>query len=438
MNRELHHDFKANKMAKKELSGGTTRQESRREFLKSSALAAAALAFPAALSPFSIITRKATAQPGATDDPAVVTVRDTAAHSGSQINAGIAQVMLDEAVRRYTGLSNLGLAYKSLFPGISMNDVVGIKVNCINAQLSTHPPLVSALANGLQQMPFGTASFPANNIIIFDRSTSELQNAGYTLNTGTTGVRCFATNSSGIGYNSSVTLNCAGTVQHPSRLLTDHCDWLINFAVMKNATGCGLTMTLKNAYGYVSAPSAMHGTLCDPYIPAVNQQVRDVLAVTEALFIVDGIFGSYTGGPMGSPNFTWDGIILGQDRVAVDAVGRSILASYGCPTLAASVHVDTAAQAPYSLGTANLAQIQQVNVMNPSQSVEDLDVQWGGSDVHLDWSAPEYTGQFTVLRADNPDMAGASPLATVSGNAYTDPGAVNAAMKYFYRVVKTW
>jgi uncharacterized protein (DUF362 family) len=330
----------------------------------------------------------------------------------------------------------VGDAYKSLFLGIGLTSIIGVKVNCINPSLSTHPIVVEALTNGLQEMTFSGMPFPANNIIVWDRTSSELQAAGYTINSGTVGVRCFGTNT--VGYNNAVALNCAGYTEYPSRILTDYADYLINVAVMKNAGGCGLTMTLKNNYGCINAPSQLHDTFCDPYIPAVNQQLRDVLDVQESLYIVDAIFGCVSGGPTGPPNLIYDGILLSQDRVAADAVGRSILDEYGCLTLAGSVHVDTASQAPYNLGISNLDLISRVDVLNPSAPVQNLRDEPSGNDIRLIWSAPAYTGFFIVQRSLDPNFATFQQIAQVSANQYLDVGALLTAEKYFYRVVKTW
>jgi uncharacterized protein (DUF362 family) len=406
----------------------------RRTFMGAAASAAAALSLP--VKPFFIISRSAAAADHLRD-ARVVIVRDMAAHSGSQIVSSVAQVIMDEAIRRYTGLSDVGEAYRSVFPGVALDSVIGIKINCINTSVPTHPAVVAALTNGLQKMTFSGTPFPANNILIWDRTQWELQSSGYTINTGSTGVRCFATGTSGIGY-ATMYLNCNGSQQHPSRILTDYCDYLVNFSVMKNHTMAGVTFSLKNHLGSVHNPGGLHGGYGNPYIPALNAQIRDVLAVEETLFLVDSIFGIYTGGPGGSANMIYDGILISQDHVAVDAVGRSILQSYGCPTIGISGHVDTAAQAPYNLGTANLSLIEQINVMNPSRAVSNLSVIHSGADAVLNWSTPEYTGLFKVRRSLDPEFGTFTEIATVSGNSYTDVGAVNSSIKYFYRIVKSW
>jgi len=404
----------------------------RRKFLKAAAASAAAISLP--VGTFSILSRRSTAS-GLLDDPRVLVVRDMAAHTGSQIEADIVRVMMDEAIRRYTNIMDVGEAYRSVFPGISSDSVIGIKVNCINSSLSTHPMVVDALATGLQEMTFSGDPFPANNIIIWDRTTWELQNAGYTINSGSTGIRCFSSDS--VGYD-NMYLNCNGSYQHPSKILTEYCNYLISFGVMKNHGFAGVTFSMKNHYGSIQNPGGMHGNNCNPYVPSVNQQIRDVLGIQESLFIVDAVFGCYYGGPGGPPNMTYDGIILGEDRVAVDAVCRSILADHGCTTINISGYIDTAAQPPYSLGIADLSQIERVDVLNPSKPVENLMVIHNGSDAILEWSTPEYTGLFKILRSQDPEFNSYEEIATLSGNSYTDPQALTSVEKYYYRVLKTW
>ncbi len=404
----------------------------RREFIKSAAAAAVALSIPTG--PFHILSRTARGS-GPTDDPRIVVVRDSASNSGTQIQSSVTRVMMDEAIRQYTGMTDIGEAYQSVFPGISEESVIGIKVNCINSSLSTHPEVVNGLVNGLLEMQFGGTPFPMNNIIIWERSTWELQNAGYTINTGATGVRCFSNQYSGY---SNQTINVNGSNQHPSRIMTDYCDYLVSFAVLKNHSFGGVTFTMKNHYGSIQSPGSLHGGYCDPYVPALNQQIRDVLPIQETLFIVDGIFGCYYGGPGGSPNMNYKGIILGEDRVAVDAYCRDILADAGCPTLGMSGHVDTAAEPPYNLGTANLSQVDVVEVDDPSSAVDTVSVVHSDPDVILNWTTPEYTGLFKVQRSLDPQFASFEELGTTFETTYTDAGVLGLTEKYFYRVVKTW
>ncbi len=420
---------------KEEITSKNKKTLTRRDFLRSASLAAtAAVSLPATFGPFSILTKTAKAQ--SIDQIKVVVARDTATHQGSTILPDYTKILMDEAIRRYSAVFDVGEAYKSVLPRITTDSVIGIKVNCIYPDLSTHPEVVDALVNGLQQMRFDGEFFPANNIIIWDRTNADLQNAGYTINTGSEGVRCFGTDQ--VGFDYSVSLDCAGEVQHPSLILTEHIDYHIDFSVFKNAGGAGLTMSLKNNYGCIDAPWNMHGSNCDPYIAALNQQMRDVLDVQESLFIVDALFGCYFGGPMTPPNMEYNGIILGMDRVAVDSIGRSILEEYGCTSLANSIHVDTAASAPYNLGTNDLDEIHRVDIDSPSIPVSNLQVKTTDRDTLLSWSTPEYTGQFKILRSADPAFSNFDEIAITNATQFIDPNIIGPTRKNFYRVLKTW
>jgi uncharacterized protein (DUF362 family) len=410
----------------------------RREFLKSASIVATAAAALPAYSPFSIIARKAKAQPPPpnTDQVKVIVARDSATHEGSLIQTNYVKIVMDEAIRRLTAIFDTGEAYKSVLPDITLDKVIGIKVNCINSSLPTHPEVVDALIAGLLEMKVEGQPFPANNIIIWDRTNAELAATGYTLNTGTEGVRCFGTDQVGINYN--VPLNCNGYTQYPSMILTDYIDYHIDFAVMKNAGGSGLTMTLKNNFGCISAPWDLHASNCDPGIPAANQQIRDEVEVEESLFIVDAIFACTAGGPSGPPNLEYDGIIMGVDRVAVDSIGRSILEEYGCQTLAAATHVDTAAGAPYFLGSNDLNEIHRLDVNNPSEPVGDLVIRKTDSNILLRWTSSEYTGYYKVLRSPDPNFSHIEEIGMTRINEFMDRNIMSTAQKYFYRVLKTW
>lgn len=247
----------------------------------------------------------------------VVVVKDATATDYPSINQPVVQAMMDAGVKALTRRSDLGEAWKSFFPGIDRNSVISIKVNCINSSLSSHPEVANTIVNGLTQMDFSGNSFPENNIIIWDRTDWELSNAGYTLNDGASGVRCFGTNHSGVGYDTSYNMDIGGGISNPSRIITDLCDYMINLAVLKDHGTSGVTFCMKNHYGSVS-PVPNHSTRCNPYIPILNQLIRDQLGKREGVFVVDGLFGIYTGGPGGSPQIVWDGLIFSRDPVACD------------------------------------------------------------------------------------------------------------------------
>lgn len=332
----------------------------RRDFLKSTGLltGGALLSMPALADELRGQTNPA--------DPVsrVLVVRDSACTSGYNVNAPIVEIIVDTAIKRYTDIYNVGEAWMSLFPGITSNSVIGIKVNCINYRCSPRVETVQAILNGLTQMPV-TGGFDPNNVIVWDRTNYDLQRAGYTINTGAAGMRCFGTNQSGVGY-SNTTINVNGVSSRPSNILTDYIDYMINLAVIKDHGVSGATLCLKNHYGSVHNPGSLHGNACDPYLPALSAQFRDQLGDKEKIRIIDAIFGINSGGPSGSIDFIYNGIILGEDIVSVDRVGLDILVENGMTHAYQAHHIQTGSQAPYNLGNYELNMIERVDIENPS------------------------------------------------------------------------
>ena len=293
----------------------------------------------------------------------VVIIEDASATSGLTIDADVVQSMLNCGIMNLAGEYDVGEAWKAMLPGVSETSVIAIKVNCINSSLSTHPEVAYAVANGLQEMDFGGTPLPENNIIIYDRTNSELSGAGYTLNGSEIGLRCFGTDTSFAGY-STETYLVVNATQRLSTIVTEMADYIINISVLKNHTISGVTMCLKNHYGTCNRPDIMHGGRCSPYVPALNAlaPIRDRNAVN----ICDGLFGIATGGPMGAPQFAANTFIISRDIVAVDYQAREILAANGCNTIGISGHVDTAAADPYNLGTNDPAEMDVVTVSEPA------------------------------------------------------------------------
>jgi uncharacterized protein (DUF362 family) len=304
----------------------------------------------------------------------VVIVTDEGASSGSSIEGDVVQVMMDRGIMELTDETTVGAAWFSLFPGITPSSRIGIKVNCINRYCSSHPKVALTIAEGLAQMEVGKSNFPRNNIIIWDRTNGELTNAGYTRYIGSDPdtVRCLGTNQSGFGYDYDAPLAVQGKTCYPSSILAQHCDYLINLSVMKNHTMSGVTFSLKNHFGSIHNPSALHGsssTHCDPYVPELNQQIRDQLGGPQVLSICDAIFGISSGGPHGYPQFTYNGLLLSQDPVALDYQGMQILKDHDCMTTSIATHIATAASPPYNLGTNDPLQMDVRYITNPVTAV---------------------------------------------------------------------
>ncbi len=344
-----------------------SRPITRREFVRGISSAGLGLALTPALLNFHAESAYAAGNVGK-----VAVATSQGLTSGVLVNADVADQLLDAAMRMLTGKTTSGDAWKSLFPSLTKDDVIGIKINTI-AQLSTHREVIDAIVQNL--VGIGVSE---NNIIIWDRTDGELASSGYQINRGETGVRCFGTNND---YDNTV-YKVGGQSKRLSKILTQTCDHLINVPVLKDHSIAGVTLSMKNHYGSVNNPGSLHGNRCDPYIADLN----DTAPIREKtrLIVLDAALGVYNGGPLAGPQFQYNSIIVGQDPVAIDYHGLQIIdeerQSRGMRSVAdvgrPATWIETAAK--LGLGTMDPNEIQVIQA--EVQSVDTTDKRrttWG-------------------------------------------------------------
>jgi len=273
--------------------------------------------------------------------------------------------MVDTAVRKLTGLPNVGQAWEALFPAGHPNPdtTIAIKINLSygerdeeNDWSKTHCPfgpkiaLSDAIIDGLTQMLGGT--FPVENIVVFDVAyASEIRNK-FPLIQGYRPVK-----SDNMGRRKD---NISGTYrmhwvaprglfeipgdaprfvaapdypkeyQAPQRIIPPayQNDFTINIAIAKTHREGGITGVMKNTYGYTDNPVGTHGSgdqwryddspypgsrRCAPaFYQAVDEHSPTILNVLDALA------GVYHGGPLSGKGFLENTVAVSRDPVAID------------------------------------------------------------------------------------------------------------------------
>jgi len=295
----------------------------------------------------------------------VVVVEDESATSGNSINESAVQIMMDAGIKNLTGQSNVGEAWKSIMPNLDATGVIAIKVNCRSSALPTHPEVTNAVVEGLLQMKFDGVTFPENNIHIYDNFKAYFTESGYTLNTSSKGVRCYTTTS----Y-SSQSYSVNGSPQRICTLVKDTADYLINIGVLKNHSSmAGATLCMKNHFGTCERPRNMHINYGDPYIPALN--AIEPIKSKQCISILDALYGAAEGGPYGGPTFIANKILLSQDIVAVDYLGREMLEEQNSSTVSWASYIDSGVN--YGLGTNDPSQMDIINITNPTTGIANSD-----------------------------------------------------------------
>ena len=238
----------------------------------------------------------------------------------------IVKLMVDRAVCELAGKDSVAEAWGAF---IKPSDVVGIKVNSANAgTVSAQPCVVAAIVSGLV-----AAGVKENSIIVWDRSSRFLTEAGFTLNDSPQGVRCYGTDRGGKApgknapspFYESSGVAVADKQVFFSKILTTEITALINVPVVKDHIIAGVTCALKNNYGTIANPKDLHKNCCDPYVAALNASAP--LKEKTRLVMLDGLAALYNGGPPGKPEWRWrlNSIIASCDPVAVDAWALRVL-----------------------------------------------------------------------------------------------------------------
>ena len=292
----------------------------------------------------------------------VVVVSDGRAWSGpgwadADLDRGIVRQMLERAISDLTGQADELAALGSLFPGgLNAESRIGIKVNCVNDDLPSHPAVVLGLVDLLVE-----AGARPENIVVFDRMDADLADCGYAPNRGV-GLQVMGTDHSGVGYDEHPVTFSDGVLRF-SRILTEGCDHLINVPVLKNHEMAGVTLALKNHFGTIDRPMLLHGAdrSCCPGIAELN--ARPEIAGKTRLFLIDALFATYQGGLGSLPDFAPMAVLASQDPVAIDAVGQQLINAWrvieGLAPIDA-LHIRQAAER--GLGLADLQDLERLDV----------------------------------------------------------------------------
>ena len=225
-----------------------------------------------------------------------------------------------------TGSDNGAAAVGRLF---KTTDVVGIKLNCLGGpRLSPRPVVVNALVDLLV-----AGGLARERIILFERSSRELERAGFTIRRGGSGTRCYGTDNDYDRRPSE-----SGSIGSCfAKLVSETCTALISFGVVKDHDLAGVSAGLKNWYGVIHNPNKYHDHQCDPYVADVvnHPLIRSKLRLT----VLDGVVAQCHGGPAfrGSGLFPLARVAASVDPVAADLWAWKVIDAErlrrGMPTL---------------------------------------------------------------------------------------------------------
>jgi hypothetical protein len=212
---------------------------------------------------------------------------------GEALAPEIIHQMLDESITALTGLNDACEAWSILF---SPDEWIAIKVNTLFSQDCTHLSLVMAIVQSLQN-----AGIPPEQIILYDRWTHDLEQAGYPVNENGPGVRCH-------GANYTAGWMIADTDIGLVSVLLE-CDALINVPILTGVVfaGMGISFAISNHFG----------TELDTW-PSIKDRTRLVIGDILTADTYQSHYGRLVVG--GSK------LLMSFDPVALDTIGTQIAA----------------------------------------------------------------------------------------------------------------
>ncbi|MHC4273031.1 MAG: DUF362 domain-containing protein [Planctomycetota bacterium] len=295
----------------------------------------------------------------------VVIAHHPGAHDGSagrddvHLYADPVRMMVDEAVKAFTGADTVVEAWEQIIPDPTRK--VAIKINCQISGIFTKAKVVTPIADGLI-----ARGVPPDNIIIYDRHSTGFSYAGFVRNPSGPGVRVGVLSMGDFGGYSG-----HASMYEIAKLLIDEsgdfdCDYLINGPVCKALDGySGVTMSLKNHYGTCTPRHGdIHNEICR------TNELRAIRNKTR-LVVLDACYCEYKW--YNGRDQTWvdvvNKVIVSDDPVAVDYHGWQIIAGLRAahdmaPVSPYPYFIDYAADV-YGLGTNDPQQMEIIELELP-------------------------------------------------------------------------
>lgn len=215
------------------------------------------------------------------------------------------KTMVDDAIKLLTGQSDVGAAWKAIFPtSLSLTSKIAIKVpvGINSSRTAPHWCTVQAITEGLQKMLINNTAFPAANITIYDAAGSNnLNTCGFNA-INFPGLGGFVFGSYG-NYTDGAENN-ANPPTKPQYSTTLHdANYLINvFSPRGHGTYAeNFTLGFKNHFGTYERPGDHHSS------PDCGQFFRNMCCTgpvynKTVLLMCSGIYGQYeSNGPTGTP-----------------------------------------------------------------------------------------------------------------------------------------
>ena len=246
----------------------------------------------------------------------VVRVESPRVWNGDRRDPEVVASMLNRGLLAFTGDATPGDAWRRFFePGMR----VGLKINLLGRpHIYTARELTDAMTAGVI-----LAGVKPADIVVWDRHGGHFGPTVYKPGPGTLGERIQV----GGRYDAQKALRASGGLAPIDTIATEGTDVTVNLPVLKDHSGAGVTLSLKNiAFGCYDHHGEAHGGNCDPFIGEAYAHFVQTTRVP--LIVLDATLACFDDGPqphdVGS---LWreHAIYVATDPVALDVVCRQVI-----------------------------------------------------------------------------------------------------------------
>jgi uncharacterized protein (DUF362 family) len=246
----------------------------------------------------------------------VVRVESPDVWRGERRDPEVVTAMLHRGLVALSGETKPAEAWRRYFaPGTR----VGLKINLLGRPLIyTARELTDAVAAGVI-----AAGVKPADVVVWDRHGGHFGPTVYKPGPGALGERIVV----GGRYDARNAVRASGGIAPIDTIATEETDVTVNLPVLKDHSGAGVTLSLKNiAFGCYDHHAGAHGGNCDPFIGEAYEHFTRTTRVP--LIVLDATLACFEGGPAPrNPDSLWreGAIYLATDPVALDVVCRQVI-----------------------------------------------------------------------------------------------------------------
>jgi uncharacterized protein (DUF362 family) len=288
----------------------------------------------------------------------VVRVESPRVWKGDRRDPDVVAAMLEKGVLAFTGAARPADAWRRFFePGMR----VGLKVNLLGRpHIYTARELTDAMTAGVI-----LAGVKPADIVVWDRHGGHFGSTVYRPGPGSLGERIQV----GGRYDSKKVLHASGGTAPVDTIVTEETDVTVNLPVLKDHSGAGVTLSLKNiAFGCYDHHGQAHDGNCDPFIGEACAHFAQTAKVP--LIVMDGTLACFDGGPAPRDVGTlWreNALYVATDPVALDVICREVImdkrrAEGRSDKTRQCHHIETAASKGLGIGDRNRIDVVRLSV----------------------------------------------------------------------------